>query len=391
MKLGVVIHRYGLDITGGAELHCRWIVERLASHFEIEVFTTCARDYVTWKNEYPEGLTTVNGVSVRRFKTDQTRIPRKFDKLSQNLYKNPHTYFDEINWMIQQGPYSSGLLTYLRETRTYYDGFLFYTYLYPTTYFGMQLVPEKSLFIPTAHDESPIYFDIFKALFRLPKGIFYLTQEEKDLVNKLFKNDDLPSEVLGVGVQLPEKIDPEAFRSKFQIPGNFILYAGRIDEGKGCGQLIDYFLKYKAARPSPLRLIFMGKVIMQMPDHPDIQTLGYVSEEDKFNAMKAAVALVSPSLMESLSIASLEAWGIGTPVLANEGCSVLKGHCLKSNGGLYYSNYEEFQACLDLLLENPQLRFKLGENGVRYVQKDYQWSIIEAKLQNMIRRLKVKS
>jgi glycosyltransferase involved in cell wall biosynthesis len=387
MKIAVVIQRYGLDITGGAELHCRWIVERLATNFETEVLTTCAKDYVTWKNEYPEGLTLVNGVPVRRFKTDQTRSPRKFDRLSRRLYENPHTYFDEVNWMIQQGPYSSGLLNYIRENRNQYQRFLFYTYLYPTTYFGMQLVPEKSLFVPTAHDEPPIYFDIFKALFHLPKGIFYLTQEEKEFVTGLFHNDGIPSEVLGVGVQLPEKPDPEAFRSKFQIPEDFILYAGRIDEGKGCHQLIQYFLKYKAHASSPLKLILIGKSAMQIPHHPDIQVLGYVSEEDKFNAMKAAVVLVAPSLMESLSIASLEAWGVGTPILANEGCSVLKGHCLKSNAGLYYSNYEEFQACLDLLLGNPELRRKLGENGVRYIQKDYQWPVIEAKLQNMIRSL----
>jgi len=387
MRLAVVIQRYGLDITGGAELHCRWIVERLASQFEVEVLTTCARDYVTWKNEYPEGVTTLNGIPVRRFKTDQTRHPRSFDKLSQKLYKHPHTYFDEIHWMIQQGPYSSGLLEHLKEVGPRYQGFLFYTYLYPTTYFGMQLVPEKSLFVPTAHDEPPIYLDIFKALFHLPRGIFYLTQEEKAFVTGLFKNEDIPHEVLGVGVQLPEKPDPAAFRSKFQIPGDFLLYAGRVDEGKGCGQLVNYFLAYKTHRPSPLKLVFIGKTAMPVPDRPDIRVLGYVSDEDKFNALKAATVLIAPSLMESLSIASLEAWGVGTPVLANEGCSVLKAHCLKSNAGLYYSTYEEFQACLDLLLGAPELRRKLGENGIRYIQKDYQWPVIEAKLQNMIQRL----
>ncbi|HWP48592.1 MAG TPA: glycosyltransferase family 4 protein [Candidatus Limnocylindrales bacterium] len=389
MKIAVVIQRYGLDITGGAELHCRWIVERLATNFETEVLTTCARDYVTWKNEYPAGLTLVNGIPVRRFKTDQMRSPRKFDKLSQKLYGNSHTYLDEIHWMIQQGPYSSGLLNYIKENRSHYQRFLFYTYLYPTTYFGMQLVPEKSLFVPTAHDEPPIYFDIFKALFHLPRGIFYLTQEEKEFVTGLFNNGRIPHEVLGVGVQLPEKPDPEAFRSRFQISEDFILYAGRIDEGKGCGQLIHYFLKYKTCHPSPLKLILIGKLAMQIPHHPDIQVLGYVSDEDKFNAMKAATVLVAPSLMESLSIASLEAWGVGTPVLANEGCSVLKGHCIKSNAGLYYGNYEEFQACLGLLLGNPELRRKLGENGIRYIQKDYQWPVIEAKLQKMIQLLSV--
>ena len=55
MKLAVVVQRYGLDINGGAELHARYVAEQLARHAEVEVLTTCARDYVTWRNELPAG------------------------------------------------------------------------------------------------------------------------------------------------------------------------------------------------------------------------------------------------------------------------------------------------------------------------------------------------
>ena len=61
MKLAVVVQRYGADISGGAELHARYIAERLARHASVEVVTTCARDYVTWKNELPAGVEQVNG------------------------------------------------------------------------------------------------------------------------------------------------------------------------------------------------------------------------------------------------------------------------------------------------------------------------------------------
>ena len=55
MKLAVVVQRYGAEINGGAELHARYIAEHLARHHDVEVLTTCARDYVTWANELPSG------------------------------------------------------------------------------------------------------------------------------------------------------------------------------------------------------------------------------------------------------------------------------------------------------------------------------------------------
>ena len=384
MKLAVVIQRYGADITGGSESHCMAMVGRLARFAEVEVITTCAKDYVSWKNEYPVGIELVNGIRVHRFPTDRERKPRKFDEFSQQLYTNPHTYFDEVEWMVQQGPYAPGLFQFLQTHADDYDALIFYTYIYPTSFFGMQFAPRKAIFVPTTHNEPPVYFDIFRMLFHLPQAFLYLTIEEQEFAQSLFQNQHIPCEILGAGVDVPREPQPQAFREKFGVSGDFVVYAGRIDEGKGCGQMIDFFTRYKAAHQGDLSLILMGKAVMSLPERPDIRMLGFVSDEDKINGMAAANALLMPSQMESLSIVTLEAWSVGAPVLATAHGAVVKGHCMRSNGGLYYGDYDEFEACLDMLLERRDLAAALGQNGKAYIARHFQWDVIDRKLLHIV-------
>ena len=83
MKVAVVVQRYGADINGGAELHARYIAEHLARHVQVEVLTTCATDYITWRNALPAGVETVHGVTVRRFPVAREREPDEFGQLSR--------------------------------------------------------------------------------------------------------------------------------------------------------------------------------------------------------------------------------------------------------------------------------------------------------------------
>ncbi len=346
--------------------------------------TTCARDYVSWRNEYAEGTEHVDGVPVYRFKTERVRHPRKFDALSQHLYTHPHSYFDEVDWMVQQGPYAPGMFQFLKSHASEYDAVIFYTYLYPTTFLGLQYVPHKSILVSTAHDEPPLYFDIFRMLFHLPKAFLYLTEEEKALVHRTFRNQHIPHETLGTGVATPVTPQPAEFRRKFDISEDFLLYCGRIDEGKGCGQMIDFFTRYKATHDTALSLVLTGKAAMKIPERRDIRMLGFVSEEDKFQAMSAASVFLMPSQMESLSIVILEAWSVETPTLVNGNCAVLRGQCVRSNGGLYYADYEEFEACLEVLLDDQNLNAALGKNGKAYIEEHYQWDIIDQKLMRIV-------
>jgi glycosyltransferase involved in cell wall biosynthesis len=387
MKLAFVVQRYGLEVNGGAEFLCRQIAEHLSKYFSIEIITTCAIDYVTWKNEYSVGSSPLNNVTVHRFPVDYPRDNRKFNQFSESLFHQPHTIDDEIRWMRLQGPYSTKLLEFIENNANNYDYFIFFTYLYCTTFFGLPLVKDKALLVPTAHDEPPIYLSIFESFFSLPKALIFSTDEERNFVNLKFRTESIPHDIIGTGIDVPDTIDPAAFERQYGLK-NFIVYVGRIDESKGCKELFDYFIRYKIENPISLKLVLLGKAVMEVPIHPDIFPLGFVSEQDKFNCIMASELLVMPSRFESLSIVLFETWNCNRPVLVNGNCEVLKGQCIRSNGGLWYSNYEEFKECLEILLKNQNVRKNLGENGKRFVNDNYRWEIVEEKYLRFINQLK---
>jgi glycosyltransferase involved in cell wall biosynthesis len=385
MKVAFVVQRYGLEVNGGAELLCRMVAEHLSGDYDIEILTTCAIDYMTWKNEYNEGIEIVNGIKVRRFPVDVPRNVERFNKQSEKIFFNrPHTREQELEWMRLQGPYSEKLLSYIKDNANVYDRFIFFTYLYCTTFFGLPLVKDKAILVPTAHDEPPIYLKIFYEIFHAPKAIMYNTEEEKAFVDKTFNVQGIVSDVAGAGIDLPQGYNPDSFKQKYRLDDDFIIYVGRIDESKGCKQLFDYFSRYKSHERSTIKLVLIGKPVMRVPDSKDIISLGFVPEEDKFNGMMASKLLVLPSKYESLSLVTLEAWACGRPVLVNGECEVLKAHCIRSNAGLWYENYDEFKECMNLLLSSDSLRQRFGLNGQKYIALNYSWQNVIKKYRTML-------
>ena len=84
---------------------------------------------------------------------------------------------------------------------------------------------------------------------------------------------------------------------------------------------------------------------------------------------------------------ALEAWALAKPVLANAKCDVLKGQCIRSNGGLYYESDDEFVATLSSLERNRWLSASLGRNGRQFYHEHYDWPVIERKYLDMLERL----
>ena len=384
-KILFVVQRYGLEVNGGAELHCRQLAERLKDEYDVSVLTTCAIDYVTWKNEYKEGIEHINGVKVIRKKVDFERNQKKFNKISAKLNNEKDNINLGIEWQEAQGPHSSELIKYLENHKDDYDVIIFLTYLYYTTYFGLKVAPEKSILIPTAHDEPPIYYSIFNETFNLPKAILYSTTTERDFVNKRFKNDYIESDIVGLGVDVNENAQDIDLEKTFGIKDDYVVYIGRIDESKGCKEMFEYFLEYKKAYGSNLKLVLAGKSAMEIPRNKDIVTLGFVSEDEKVNLIRKSKLLILPSKFESLSLSTLEAMYIKVPVLLNGKCEVLKQHAILSNGGLYYENKWEFIETLDYLIKNFEITERMGENGRRYVDKYYKWDAIIKKLKEAIK------
>jgi len=382
-RLAFVAQRYGNEVVGGSETHCRQVVERLVPRFDIEVITTCAQDYWTWANEYPTGTTTVNGIPVRRFPALRTRA-EDFGLFSARIFGQPHTLAQELKWIHDQGPLVPGLLEYIASHRDQYDVFVFFTYIYYPTVLGLRLVSDKALLVPTAHDEPAIYFDIYKALFHSPRAILYNTHEERTFVQTQFGNEYIPNEVVGVGVEAPLQRDPDRFRQKFGIDKSYILYLGRIVSSKGCDELIEYFQRFDAQNRGALQLVLAGRSEIEIPNSPNIRYIGYVSEEDKFDAMDGALAVMSPSRYESLSMVTLESWMVGRPVVCTSASPVVASMCRRSNGGLDYRNADEFCEILRVLLAQPALPQRLGHNGRQFVQAHYSWDLVEQKYLRMI-------
>ena len=194
--------------------------------------------------------------------------------------------------------------------------------------------------------------------------------------------------VVGVGSEIPERTQPWRFRKKFNVKRPFAIYIGRIDENKGCKELFSHFERYAAMYPHGLDLVLVGSSVLPIPKHPRIRHLGFLSDEDKFDALAAADLLIMPSKFESLSMVALEAWALGKPVLANGHCDVLRGQCVRSNGGLYYDNFEEFAEALYLLEATGPLGGVLGRNGREFFRRHYTWPVIERKYLEMFDRLK---
>jgi glycosyltransferase involved in cell wall biosynthesis len=406
VRIAFVVQRYGAEILGGSEYHCRLVAERVAARHSVDVLTTCARDYQTWANEYPEGPDRLRGVTVRRFATSRTRDMAAFNRLSERIYHERHGAQDELEWLKQQGPWTPGLFDYLERHQQNYDVIVFFTYLYAPTVMGIKIAPSKSILVPTAHDEPAIRLDMYRDVFSSAAAIAWNTEAERRFVTSRFALRALASEVVGCGVDLPEgeamlegerQLDTEggreplpphiegpanAFRRRHRMHDPFVLYGGRIDPGKGCEELFEYFRTY-VDEGGNATLTLMGAKMMPLPEDPHVRFAGTLPDEERFRALEAASVVVVPSPHESLSLLALESMAVGTPVLANARSEVLVEHCRRSNAGLYYADRWEFTDALKLLMKDAVLRTSMGANGKAYVNRHYRWSSIMGKYEQL--------
>jgi len=387
MNLAFVIQRYGKEVMGGSELHCRQIAEKMVeAGYDCTVYTTTAKDYITWKNEYSPGESLLNGVLIKRYQVDRVRDIESFNKYSDWIFFNDHTKDDEWEWMEKQGPSSPALLDALEKEESEHDLFIFFTYLYYNTYWGLKRIQGKKVLVPTAHDEPALHLDIMKEVFSAPDAFMFNTESEKNMLSRLFSFEGKYQETVGVGVEIPEEPNTREFFQRHRITVPYILYAGRIEPGKGCGELIEYFLRFNRENPY-LKLVLIGKLLMELPVHPGILYLGFVSPEEKNAAMFGALASVHPSYLESLCMAALESMAIRTPIFVQARTDPLKQHCINGKGGLYYDSYQEFAAGLGLFLKDEKLRKIMGNNGFGYVRDDYSWPKVMDKYKKMFDHL----
>ncbi|GAA3403001.1 glycosyltransferase family 4 protein [Paenibacillus hodogayensis] len=388
LKIAFVTPWYGANISGGTESACRNLSERLRqSGVEVYVLTTCVKQFHSdWNVDYHKpGLEIINGVHVLRFSVRKRNV-QLFDSINAKLMKNISVSLNEEDAYLAESVNSPDLEKYLLGHKEQFDAFIFTPYMFGTTYHGVQQVYDKAILFPAFHDESYAYFTRFKEVYSRVKGIIFNSIAEQEWAAAHYNFGCVHQKVIGLGVTDFKPI-PGQFREKYKIPYPFILYAGRRDDGKNVDILVDFFNRYKINRPnSTLKLVLIGGGGGDRSYHSedDIYDLGFVTEEDKYNAYGAAQVLCNPSSFESFSLVIMESWQAKRPVLVYEKCEVTKRFVEQSNGGLYFCQYDEFEACLDLLLTHLNLGDALGNNGYSFVQSNFTWDCVIENYQRFI-------
>lgn len=374
MKVTFVVPRYGVEVIGGAEFGARMLAEQLvAGGVDVEVCTTCALDSNTWENSYPAATVEVNGVLVRRFPTLRPRGPH-FDELSAQVLPDPAGASADVErqWLERQGPLCPAALDGAGASRG--DAIIFSPYLFWPTVEGVLRFGRRAVLHPATHDEAPIHLPIFQRVFSSVGALAFYSAEEQQLTERLFPAvSALPQAVIGLGVieAAGRPADARAATGLGDRP--YLLCLGRVDAGKGTVLLQRFFVAFKQRHPGPLALLFVGPVVDAVAPHPDIVVAGAVDEAVKWGALRGAEVVVSPSPLESFSLALLEGWTAGRPALVNAACHVTAGHVTASGGGLSFDSYGAFEVSLERLLADATLRAAMGAAGRDYVARRYSW------------------
>ena len=373
-KIAFVIQRYGTEVNGGAEYHCRVLAEHMLPKYDVDVITSCANSYTPWDNYYDEGIEKINGINVIRFKVKKIKNDILYEELTRKIKSGDESAENE--WISETGPYCPDAIDYIKDNASEYEAVIFFTYMFYLTVVGMNLELENAILLPTAHDEPVIYFNIYKNMFKKTKYLLYNSIEEKEFLINKFGLQDKKSKLTCVGIDIP-KIQEDINYAERNY-GNYIVYIGRVCKGKNYLELNKFFIEYKKRNSSDLKMVVIGKIDeeIRFKYSEDIIYAGFVTDDEKNYILNNAKLLVMPSLFESLSLVILESMALRIPVLVNGNCAVLKGQCIRSNAGLYYENYYEFEAALDYILNNRNACQEMGNNGYEFVKKNYDWEVI---------------
>lgn len=348
---------------------------------EVMFLTTCARNHFTWANETPPGERIIDGIKVRFFPVDQDRDIPTFARLQEIISRGGHLSREDQQAWLANSVNSQPLYDFLREHGGEFDRIIAGPYLFGITYFASGIHPAKTMLVPCLHDEAFAYLPAIGDMFRNVSGIMFNSEPERDLACRLYGLAPERCFVVGMGIT-PFTTDPSSFaRSRgLQVP--YVIYSGRREPLKGTPLLLDYMNTFRSRTGRDIKLVVTGSGVMDVPPElaPHVLDVGFLAPEEKFAAMAGAAAFCHPSRNESFSIVIMESWLAGTPVIVTAGSEVMKYHCLKSNGGLWFRSYPEFEEELCLMLDKPELRAALGKSGREYVLSRYSWATIQDKL-----------
>lgn len=381
-RIAFVCPRFaGGRALGGAETLLKRLAQRAAAAGrDVRFLTTCAVDHFTWANERPAGERTEDGLAVAFFPVDPRDEPA-FLRIQEAISRRrPVTAEEEALWLANSVN-SSTLVNDLRARQAEYDRIVLGPYLFGLIHAAAHVAPSKTILVPCLHDEPFARLAAVARLFTIVARIVFNSDPERNLAARLYRLDPSKTSVVGMGLD-PFPVCPN--RAPFPPTGStpYLLYCGRREMLKGTPLLVDYLSAFRRRTGRDVNLILTGTGTVEIPSGMagHVLDVGHVEEEHKRTLMAGALAFCHPSVNESLSIVLLEAWLAGTPALVRAQSEVLRDHCERSNGGLWFRTYPEFEEELLLLLDNPELRTAMAEAGRKYVLREYAWEKVEARL-----------
>ena len=384
-KVLFVVQRYGIDICGGSEAHCRQLAERMTKDYDVEVVTTTAKDDATWAPFYSIGFEFINQVYVRRFDVDILRDANADTETVRLADKQGVLIEDEIANVLRIGPYSQALIDYVRDRHKLCKAVIFVCYYYATTTIA-SLGINNAIIIPTLHDEYLSHFGFIKKWLQSQRYFIFNSKAEERLAIQLRGGrDNCISEIAGVGIDKYEGSSSVGIDDGYVKDfGEYILYLGRISEGKNCDQLLAFFESYIKKEPNRnVKLLLAGSLSLDVDKYQHAHYVGFVTDAEKNILLKNAKALVNPSTHESLSIVCLEALSVGVPIIVNRKCDATNDHLKATGCGASFEDFDGFRRAVNYVLDG-----KVNENckkkGMAYVDNNYRWNVIIEKTKRMV-------
>ena len=423
MRLAFVTPRYGADIGLGPEHACRLLAEQVSVRHDVDVLTTCARDPRTWTNVYSEGVDRVRGVRVRRFPVSPSDDHAALQHLTTRLLNNPRARSEELDWVRRYGPWSPGLLEYVKRQHRTYDALVFFSLYHATTVYGLQDAPDRSVLFPHLQLHPVLRFDLWADVLSAPNALGLFSSAERELLREYVRADVRHEELVGIGVDPPpqqsyprhqqdpaDEVTPNdeiaidadqpavdahlaargvPFRRRHRLYGRFALYGGRVEPDNGCEEMLEYFDTYAAA-DGDTSLVLMGVKMMHVPEARYLRQAGVLPERERMVAYEAADVTLAPASDDLTAQSLLESLAVGTPVLASARNLAAVEHVRRANAGLYYATREEFVEALRLLMTDTRLREKLGENGRSYIRQNLQWEAVLGRFERLLARVRTR-
>jgi glycosyltransferase involved in cell wall biosynthesis len=360
MRLLAVLPRYGA-VVGGAEQALRLLLTHCAADDEVEVATTCAVDHHHFANDLPAGTETIDGRAVRRFRVSNVARGDAPGFAGGD-------YLDAVR-RLASSVWSADLHRFLVREGERFDRILLTPYLFGVTFWGAQVHPDRSLLLPCLHDEPEAHLPPVRALLAGVRGCIFHSSAEAALAATFA--DVREGHVVGLPFPPVVPLDPAevaAFRERYHLERPYLVYCGRIEEGKRVDRLCELVGEARLAGVD-VDLALVGHGPYRPPAF--VRSLGYLADHERRLAMAGAVALATASVLESFSLVVLEAWQEGTPAISDAACGAIAEHVHGSGGaGAEFDDARSFTAAVRRFLDARE-RERAGALGAAYVRERF--------------------